>query len=107
MRRSAALAVFDDLARPCGQMRATELGRVGRRPHAPAELTETERQVADLAARGLTNRQIAERAFMAPKTVGNVLERVYLKLGIHSRAELGARMSSEASQPPEGREGPH
>ena len=104
----AALAIFDDLGAATWSDRTRqELGRVGRRPHASAELTETERQVADLAARGLTNRQIAERAFLAPKTVGNVLERVYLKLGIHSRAELGARMSSDASLPAEGQEGRH
>ena len=53
-------------------------------------LTDTERRVAELAATGLTSREIAERAFLAPKTVGNVLGRVYEKLGIHSRAELGA-----------------
>jgi DNA-binding CsgD family transcriptional regulator len=104
----AALAVFEDLGATVWAERARqELGRVGRRPHAPAELTETERQVANLAARGLSNRQIAERAFLAPKTVGNVLERVYLKLGIHSRAELGARMSSDASVPAAGQEGRH
>jgi len=104
----AALAIFDDLGAATWSDRARqELGRVGRRPHASAELTETERHVADLAARGLTNRQIAERAFLAPKTVGNVLERVYVKLGIHSRAELGARMASETSLPAEGHEGRH
>jgi DNA-binding NarL/FixJ family response regulator len=93
----AALAIFEDLGATVWADRARqELGRVGRRPHAPTELTATEHQVADLAARGLSNRQIAEQAFLAPKTVGNVLERVYLKLGIHSRAELGARMSSGA-----------
>jgi DNA-binding NarL/FixJ family response regulator len=103
-----ALAIFDDLGAATWSDRARqELGRVGRRPHASTELTETERQVADLAARGLTNRQIAERAFLAPKTVGNVLERVYVKLGIHSRAELGARMASEATMPAEGQEGRH
>ena len=62
------------------------------RPRAPGDLTETERRVAELAAAGLSDRQIAERAFLAPKTVGNVLGRVYAKLGIHTRAELGARM---------------
>jgi DNA-binding CsgD family transcriptional regulator len=67
---------------------------VGRRPHAPDTLTDTERRVAELAAEGLTSREIAERAFLAPKTVGNVLGRVYLKLGIHSRAELGAFMAA-------------
>ena len=55
---------------------------------------ETERQVALLAAQGLTSRQIAEQAFIAPKTVGNVLGRVYSKLGIHSRAELGSWMAA-------------
>ncbi|HEU0243408.1 MAG TPA: AAA family ATPase, partial [Candidatus Limnocylindrales bacterium] len=75
-----------------------ELARVGRRPSAPSSLTETERQVAELAAGGLSSRQIAERAFLAPKTVGNVLGRVYDKLGIHSRAELGAVMAAQAAQ---------
>jgi DNA-binding CsgD family transcriptional regulator len=44
----------------------------------------------------LTNREVAERAFLAPKTVGNVQGRVYEKLGIHSRAELGAQMAAGA-----------
>jgi DNA-binding CsgD family transcriptional regulator len=93
----AAIACFESLGAPdwVGKARA-ELGRVGRRPHAPDTLTETERRVAELAATGLTSREIAERAFLAPKTVGNVLGRVYEKLGIHSRAELGALIASGA-----------
>jgi DNA-binding CsgD family transcriptional regulator len=88
-----ALDGFERLGAPIWADRArAELGRVGRRPHASQGLTETERQVAELAATGLSSREIAERAFLAPKTVGNVLGRVYQKLGIHSRAELGARM---------------
>ena len=92
-----ALACFESLGAPdwVAKTRA-ELGRVGRRPHAPDTLTETERRVAELAATGLTSREIAERAFLAPKTVGNVLGRVYEKLGIHSRAELGALIASGA-----------
>ena len=92
-----ALACFETLGAPdwVAKTRA-ELGRVGRRPHAPDTLTETERRVAELAATGLTSREIAERAFLAPKTVGNVLGRVYEKLGIHSRAELGALIASGA-----------
>lgn len=90
----AALSVFEGLGAPIWAERTSgELDRVGLRPRASDDLTDTERQVAELAARGLSNRQIAEQAFLAPKTVGNVLGRVYLKLGIHSRAELGARMS--------------
>ena len=84
-------------ARRTGPAKAREeLGRVGRRPHAPEGLTDTERRVAELAATGLSNREVAERAFLAPKTVGNVLGRVYEKLGIHSRAELGALLASGA-----------
>jgi DNA-binding CsgD family transcriptional regulator len=90
-----ALAVFDGLgARIWTDTARAELARVGRRPRAPGSLTETERQVALLAGQGLTSRQIAEQAFIAPKTVGNVLGRVYSKLGIHSRAELGSWMAA-------------
>ncbi|HEV8402624.1 MAG TPA: AAA family ATPase [Candidatus Limnocylindrales bacterium] len=91
----AALEGFESLGATVWADRTRmELARVGRRPHAPAQLTETERRVAELAAGGLSNRRIAERAFLAPKTVDNVLGRVYQKLDIHSRAELGARMAA-------------
>jgi DNA-binding CsgD family transcriptional regulator len=68
---------------------------VGLRQHAPGELTATERRVAELAASGLTNREVAKAAFMSPKTVEANLARVYRKLGIRSRAELGARIGQE------------
>jgi DNA-binding CsgD family transcriptional regulator len=71
---------------------AAELARVNVRPAAPGELTETERRVAELAAAGLTNREVAQRLFLAVKTVEANLARVYRKLAITSRAELGARM---------------
>ena len=88
-----ALAIFESLGAPLWADRTkAELARVGLRPRAPSDLTATEQRVAELAASGLSSRQIAEQAFLAPKTVGNVLGRVYEKLGIHSRAELGARM---------------
>ena len=57
------------------------------------QLTPTEETVASLAASGLRNREIAERIFVSPKTVEANLSRIYRKLGIHSRAELGARMA--------------
>ena len=71
---------------------AAELARVNLRPAAPGELTETERRVAELAAAGLTNREVAQRLFLSVKTVEANLARVYRKLAIASRAELGARM---------------
>ena len=93
-----ALAIFDSLGAPAWAARTRlELGRIGLRPRAGERLTETELQVAQLAAGGLTTREIGERAFLAPKTVGNVLGRVYQKLGIHSRAELGAVMAAGRS----------
>ena len=54
--------------------------------------------MAELAASGLTNREVASLAFMSPKTVQANLARVYRKLGISTRAELGARMAQEGRQ---------
>jgi DNA-binding CsgD family transcriptional regulator/tetratricopeptide (TPR) repeat protein len=70
-----------------------ELRRVGLRPSAPAELTPSEIRVAELAASGLTNREVAAKLFISPKTVESNLARAYHKLGIRSRAELGARIA--------------
>jgi DNA-binding CsgD family transcriptional regulator len=73
-----------------------ELARVGVRPEGAFDLTASERRIAELAGAGLTNKQVAERAFVSPKTVEANLARVYRKLGITSRAELGARMAALA-----------
>ena len=65
-----------------------------RNRHAPDELTATELRVAELAAAGITNREIARAVFISEKTVEAHIARVYRKLGIRSRAELGARMAA-------------
>jgi DNA-binding CsgD family transcriptional regulator len=92
-----ALSIFEDLGSPPWAERTrAEIGRLGLRHRSPDELTASERRIAELAAAGLTNRQVAEAAFVSPKTVEANLARVYRKLGIRSRAELGARMSAEA-----------
>jgi len=90
-----AVEIFERLGAPdwLAHTRA-EPGRVGLR-RAPDELTPTERRVAELAARGLTNREVETAAYMSPKTVEANLARVYRKLGITSRAELGARMADQ------------
>jgi DNA-binding CsgD family transcriptional regulator len=91
-----ALEIFEQLGAPAWSARArAELARVGLRRRSPDELTPTERRVAELAAGGLTNREVAKAAFMSPKTVEANLARVYRKLGIRSRAELGARIADE------------
>ncbi len=90
-----ALAGFETIGSQLWVARARdELGRVNIRPAAPSGLTATEQRVAELAAQGLTNRQIAAAAFVTPKTVEANLVRVYRKLGITSRAELGSRMAA-------------
>jgi DNA-binding CsgD family transcriptional regulator len=94
-----ALAIFERLGAPDWVDRtARELARVGLRHRAADQLTDTEQRVAELAASGLTNRQVAEAAFMSPKTVEANLARVYRKLGIRSRAELGARVAMQQSK---------
>jgi DNA-binding CsgD family transcriptional regulator len=65
------------------------------RPPAPLKLTETEHRVAELIAGGLTTREAADRLFLTPKAVEANLAKVYRKLGVNSRAELGARMAVE------------
>jgi DNA-binding CsgD family transcriptional regulator len=88
-----ALAVFDQLGAALWVERArAELQRTGLRRATGDELTETEQRVAELAASGLTNREVAARLFMSSKTVEANLARIYRKLGIRSRAELGARL---------------
>jgi ATP/maltotriose-dependent transcriptional regulator MalT len=91
----AALDAFVELGTPLWATRARiELERltVGRR--GGMSLTPSERRVAELAGAGMTNRDIAATLFISPKTVETNLSRIYRKLGIRSRAELGAAMSS-------------
>ena len=94
-----ALAVFENLGSPPWAQRARdEISRLGLRHRAPGALTESERRIAELAAAGMTNRQVAEAAFVSPKTVEANLARVYQKLGIRSRAELGARIAARSRE---------
>jgi DNA-binding CsgD family transcriptional regulator len=91
----AALAIFDGLGAPLWAERTRrELARVGLRRRDPGELSETERRVAELAASGLTNREIAQRAFVSLKTVEASLTRVYRKLGVRSRTALARKLQT-------------
>ncbi len=71
----------------------TELYAAGARPRTDAlagvaALTASERRVADLAAAGETNRDIAQALYVTPKTVEVHLSNAYRKLGVRSRREL-------------------
>ena len=93
-----AAAEFEEMgARLWAERAKAELRRVGLRRSAPDELTESERRVAELAASGLKNREVAAQLFLSPKTVEATLARVYRKLEIHSRAELGARLGGHTT----------
>ncbi|MGW1802451.1 helix-turn-helix transcriptional regulator, partial [Streptomyces sp. NPDC001984] len=100
----SALETFDrigakamaDWAR--NELRASGVGTI--RPDTPTStLTAQERQIAELAATGLTNKQIGERLFLSHRTVGSHLHRLFPKLGITSRAAL--RTALEAMAPDE------
>jgi len=89
------MALFDALgARRWGgrareELRATGES-VGRRrpPDASERLTAQELQIAQLAARGLSNREIAERLFVSHRTIGSHLYHIFPKLGITARTQL-------------------
>jgi DNA-binding CsgD family transcriptional regulator len=91
-----AVEIFEQVgARLWADKARSELERCGLRRVKPDELTPTERRVAELAASGSTNREIADAIFISPKTVEANLARVYRKLEIRSRAELGAWLERE------------
>ena len=88
-----ALDTFERLKTPLWADRArADLARVTVNAGA-AVLAPSEQRVAELAAAGMTNRAIAAKLFISPKTVDTNLSRIYRKLGIHSRAELGRWVS--------------
>ena len=60
-------------------------------PERAAGLTRREREVAELAAHGLSNRRIAEILVIAEKTAANHLQNALDKLDVHSRSQLAAR----------------
>jgi DNA-binding CsgD family transcriptional regulator len=89
-----ARAVFEAVGSPLWAAQASaEIAGLGLRPRSSDTLTTAEERVARLAATGLTNQQVAATLLVSPKTVEAHLARAYRKLGIHSRAELGAHMA--------------
>jgi DNA-binding NarL/FixJ family response regulator len=103
----AAIARAAELAAECRAAVMTErlrgiLADRGARPPrllltGVRSFTSAERQVARLAATGLTNRQIAEQVFLSEKTIETHLSRAYRKLGIRSRTQLALHMANLTS----------
>lgn len=92
-----ALAAFEALGTPLWAEQARRaLGRIDERSDRGAVLTASERRIAELVASGMSNREVAAKLFVSAKTVEVHLSRIYRKLGIRSRAELGWRITRPA-----------
>jgi DNA-binding NarL/FixJ family response regulator len=79
------------------QLRASGESSRRRDPAARDQLTAQELQIAKLAAQGLTNREIGERLYLSPRTVGTHLYRVFPKLEITARNQLGPALEPATS----------
>jgi DNA-binding CsgD family transcriptional regulator len=96
-RLRAATETFEELgATPWAELASAEFAAAGgrrRQSLADDALTGQEERIARAAAGGATTREIAAELFLSPKTVEWHLGRVYRKLGVQSRAELGAALA--------------
>jgi DNA-binding CsgD family transcriptional regulator len=100
-----ALALAEDVgARGVAEAARSELriagGRASRRARAPVDrLTPGERRVAELAAAGSSNRQIANALFITVKAVEWHLGNTYRKLDVHGRSELPSTLGIAGVRP--------
>ena len=114
--REAALAAFERAlssaaqagadaaaAEAARELRAAGLRMTARGVRASAartgaELTPREYAIAELVARGRSNKEVAGALFLSAKTVENNLSRIYAKLGVRSRAELARALPEPARE---------
>jgi DNA-binding CsgD family transcriptional regulator len=82
--------------RACGVAVNSEPGK----PDALEELTPQQRQIVRLASEGLTDREIADRLYLSPRTVSSHLYRSYPKLGVASRHQLRDVIALTRTSPP-------
>ena len=94
-----ALATFDALGTiSWGQQARAELRATGetarsRTPDALDRLTPQELQIARLAAQGLQNREIGQRLYLSPRTIGSHLYRIFPKLDVTARSQLAGKLA--------------
>ncbi|MEU7872850.1 AAA family ATPase [Dactylosporangium sp. NPDC049140] len=102
----AARAAFDAVgARTWARRADQELRATGERGWQPTSnprelLSPQETQIAELAAQGLSNREIGQRLFLSHRTVGSHLYRMFPKLGVTSRNQLAAALTNHGGQSP-------
>lgn len=99
----AALELFERLGAARYADRTADLlrslGASGRRaPKRPGELTKREREVLALVERGLSNKEIAARLYITPKTASHHVSRMLSKLGVRTRAEAAAVAAREGAE---------
>ena len=96
----AAREIFDGLGfaavaeRARQELRASGETSRKRTPEAWSELSPQELQIAQMAAQGLSNREIGQKLFLSHRTIGSHLYRMFPKLGITSRGQLGSALQS-------------
>jgi DNA-binding NarL/FixJ family response regulator len=100
-----ALEIFERLGASSGADRAAaalrSLGASGRSaPKRPGRLTRREREILALLELGLSNKEIAARLYITPKTAGHHVSRVLAKLGVRNRAEAAAYAARERAERP-------
>ena len=91
----AAMGARPWLVRTEQELRANGFRQPGESQTTSSPLTAQELEIANLAASGMTNRQIAERLYLSHRTVGAHLYRVFPKLGVSSRAGLRDALSAD------------
>jgi DNA-binding CsgD family transcriptional regulator len=93
-----ALGLLRYAERARRELRASGEAPRRRVPEAWAQLTPQELQIAQLAAGGLSNREIGERLYLSHRTVGSHLYRLFPKLGVTSRTQLRDALGSASPQ---------
>ena len=81
------------------ELRAAGITLAPRKADAVEQLSPQQRQIAALAAHGLTNREIASRLFLSPRTVGFHLHNIFPKLEVTHRAQLADVLGPTRAEP--------
>jgi non-specific serine/threonine protein kinase len=95
VRKGRAMGMDEAVAYALGERLTGTIPAAG----SSGELTKRERQVADLIARGFTNKQIAAKLVISQRTAQGHVEHILAKLGFTSRAQIAAWIVEEAGQP--------
>jgi DNA-binding CsgD family transcriptional regulator len=95
-----AIATFEGASAALWAARAREeLARVSGRVPGTGELSTTEARVAELVARGMSNREAAAELFVSVRAIESTLTKIYAKLGVRSRTQLASHLREPAEHP--------